>query len=250
VVKVFKGEVGTAPPPAARRNLDLVGPGDRGTTWAYVAPLALAASRLTDGLDELRDLPQGGTVLGVVGQQLILPTLIPGLFPPCPPHQTLEPRGIRLGPGAAEVVADFLQAVPECGEVHAGVDNREYIHRLHQGAINEAFPLHYFPHPSQQRLLIAPIVEQDEVLVSLQKIQEGIERFHLLVRAVRPEGIGSLRFVLDDDYAEKVGKARVLIALGIEEDLHGLLGQVRCAQDVDLLLADRQGLQGTVAGRP
>ena len=68
VVEVFEGEVGAAPPPAARRDLDLVRPGDGGATSASVASFASAASRLTDGLDELRDLHQGGTVLGVVGR--------------------------------------------------------------------------------------------------------------------------------------------------------------------------------------
>ena len=130
VVEVLEGELGPAPLPAARRDLDLVRPGDGGAAWAAVAPFASAACRLADGLDELRDLPQGGTVLGVVGEQLVLPDGLPGLLPACPPHQALEAGGVLVRPGAAEVAADLLQPVGEGGEVHAGVDGRQHVHRL------------------------------------------------------------------------------------------------------------------------
>ena len=153
------------------------------------SPLAPAPCCVPHGLHELRHLHQGGTVLGVVGDQLVLPALFSGPLPACPPHQTLEAGSAHVCPGAAEEVADFLQTVGECGEVHAGMNGREYVHRPGQGAINEAFPLHDFPHPAQQRLLVASVVEQGEVLEPAQEVQEGVEHLHLLVRPVRPEGV-------------------------------------------------------------
>ena len=104
VVEVLEGEVRAAPLPAARRDLDLVRPGDGGATWASVAPFASAACRLADSLDELRDLPQGGTVLGVVGQQLLLPALAPWPAPSVPATPgsggRRHPRPSRCSPGS------------------------------------------------------------------------------------------------------------------------------------------------------
>jgi hypothetical protein len=70
-------------------------------------------------------------------------------------------------------------------------------------------------------------VEQDEVLVAVQQVQEGIERLYFLFRAVRPEGVGLLGVALADDDAEQVGEATILVALDVEEDLYRLPGPVK-----------------------
>src|SRR5207253_142755 len=120
LVEGLDGEILPAPLLAARRGLDLVRPGDGGASLCCLPPFAAASCRLADGLDELRNLPQGGTVLGVVGQQLVLPALLPGLLPACSPHQALQPGGVRLRPFATEISGHLLEPVGEGGEVDAG----------------------------------------------------------------------------------------------------------------------------------
>src|SRR5262249_44640529 len=79
------------------------------------------------------------------------------------------------------------------------------------------------------------------------QVQEGVEDLDLMVWPVCPEGVHRLVVTLDHEDPQEVGEPTVLAALGIEEDLHRLPGQLGRAMDVNLLLADGEGLQRTVA---
>src|SRR5262249_43892188 len=74
VLELLKCESRPAPFLANHRGEDLVRPGYlvacRVVVYTFLTP---PSRRFGDDLDELRNLPQGGTVLGVVGQELILP---------------------------------------------------------------------------------------------------------------------------------------------------------------------------------
>ena len=91
-------------------------------------------------------------------------------------------------------------------------------------------------------------MKEGKVLAALQQIQEGVERLHLLVLAVRPEGVHLVAVALDHEDAQQVHETTILDALGVEEHLHLLVRDVGRAVDVDLLLADGQCLQGSVVG--
>ncbi len=91
-------------------------------------------------------------------------------------------------------------------------------------------------------------MKQDKVLAAVQQVQETVEYLHLLVRAIRPEGVHLLAGALDHEDAQQVGETTILDALGVEEHLHLLVWDVGRAIDVDLLLADGQCLQGSVVG--
>jgi hypothetical protein len=67
------------------------------------------------------------------------------------------------------------------------MDDRQDIDGAGKGSIDELLTPYDSPHPPQQRLFIAAVVEEGEVLVTGQQVQEGVERSGLLVRAVRPE---------------------------------------------------------------
>ena len=108
VVEILDGELRPTPLPTAGRCRDLVCPGDSGPIRGCLAPFTSAAGCFADSLDELRDLPQGGTVLGVVSEELVFPALLPCLFPASPPHQALQPGGVLFRPCAAEVPAHVL----------------------------------------------------------------------------------------------------------------------------------------------
>src|SRR6266481_4307698 len=111
MIEVLDRESRLAEFPPARRPGDLVRPSNGGATEGCLTTFASVAGCFAHGLDELRDLLQGGTVLCVVAEQLVLPTLLAHLLPACPPHQALEARGIFVRPGVAEVPGDILQAV-------------------------------------------------------------------------------------------------------------------------------------------
>src|SRR5215471_9778984 len=90
VVEVLEGETLPAPLLLGRLGGEVARPGDwRAGRWDNCALFSLA-SNLADGLAELCHLPQGNTVLRVVGQELFFPDRLPALLPACPPHQGLE----------------------------------------------------------------------------------------------------------------------------------------------------------------
>src|SRR5262249_35933030 len=122
--------------PSARMDDDLVCPGDLGTLRVVYSFLAPLSGRLTDGVDKLRDLPQGSAVLGVVGQQLVFPARVPRLLPTCPPHQALEASGVLGCPSAPQVAANVLEPVGEGGEVDVGVDDGQDVHGVGEQAVH------------------------------------------------------------------------------------------------------------------
>jgi hypothetical protein len=69
----------------------------------------------------------------------------------------------------------------------------------------------------------------------------------LLLLAVGPEREPLLHVPLDNRHADEVDEAVVGHPLKVQEDLHGAVRQFRRAEDVDALVADRQGLEGMVA---
>src|SRR3954454_1958684 len=83
VVEVREGELGTAELSAARQPADLIRPRD-GWVRQGGGVCTPASCGFADGLDAVRHLFQGGTVFGVVGEQLVLPTPVPGLLPARP----------------------------------------------------------------------------------------------------------------------------------------------------------------------
>src|SRR5262249_21714730 len=113
-------------------------------------------------------------------------------------------------------------------------------------SVHQLLSLHHLPHPSQQLPLVAAVVEEDKVLATVQQVQEGVERLHLLVWAFSPQRVHFLAVALHEQDTQEVDEAAVLAALGLEEDLDRLAGQIGRAVDVDLLLADGQGLQSGV----
>src|SRR5262249_29544266 len=96
-------------------------------------------------------------------------------------------------------------------------------------------------------LLVAAEMEQSEVLAARQQVQESIEGLHLLGWRVRPERVHTLYVAINDENTEQVDETAVLVTFGVKEDLHGRARQVGRAVDVDLLLADGEGLQRGMA---
>src|SRR5262249_544876 len=81
--EVVHDELAAAPLAAARRSRNLVGPGDHWGRGGVCCPFLPILCGIADGLDELRNPHQGDAILGVVGEEFVLPALLPGLLPAC-----------------------------------------------------------------------------------------------------------------------------------------------------------------------
>ena len=83
-----------------------------------------------------------------------------------------------------------------------------------------------------------------------QEVEELLEDARLVGGAVGPERVPLLGPVHLDDHPEQVIEAAFRVALDVEVDSRGGCWQLRRAEDVDLLLADGQRLQGVLVQLP
>ena len=82
----------------------------------------------TNSSDSLGDALCCLTVLGIIGEQLLLEAWLVRCFPFGSPHQSMKPSGVSLGPAKAEVSCDVFQAVRVGWEIDLGVEWAEHVH--------------------------------------------------------------------------------------------------------------------------
>src|SRR5271157_397975 len=115
-----------------------------------------------------------------------------------------------------------------------------------QHPVHLLFPLALLPHPAQEVLLVAPVAEDQKVIVASQNRQELLENLFLLASLVGPEGVATLRTTLVDDHADEIVKFIVRAPLNVDVDVHGFGEKLRRPVYIDLLVPYREGLKGVV----
>jgi hypothetical protein len=99
---------------------------------------------------------------------------------------------------------------------------------------------------STEHLLMAPVAEDQHVIVASHHVQELLEDSVLLIPIVRPEGVTSLHTLFDDDHANEVVIGLFWTAFHVEVNMYGTGGELRRPEHINLLVTYREGLEGMV----
>jgi hypothetical protein len=204
-------------------------------------------SRLGSGAGRRQEVghpPQGLAVLPIVGQQAVLQRRVVSLLPAPPPHDALHPRGAGFRPGEAEIPGDLLQAVAVDREVDVRVDHGQDVAQPRQDQPDFRLPARGLADPAQKRTLVAAVAVQPGVRVAAEDLQQLAEQLRLVGGCVDPERVLLPGRAVLHEHAGELAEAPLGVALQVEEDTAGSGRQLGAAQDVDLLLAQGQGLQG------
>src|SRR5262245_17122249 len=100
-IVVGTGESDSGPLSVIREGIRRLGPWDAGRCLVTRSSARFAVCRYDLG-DHLRHPLQGGAILQVVSQELVLEFLSVAPLPPPPPHQAEYSRGVLLRPREAE----------------------------------------------------------------------------------------------------------------------------------------------------
>ena len=103
-----------------------------------------------------------------------------------------------------------------------------------------------FAHSLEESRLVAPVVNQHRLLDGFEDGKEFPPNLPLVLDGVRPQAVLDGGFAIADAQADEVVEIAVGQALDIQIDGRAFDLQFRAANDVDLLLPNRQSLQRVV----
>src|SRR5438132_3059241 len=111
---------------AHRGHPDVLGPRHRSPGGA-IDPTAAGSLLVDDFGDALSNPPQGGAVLGVVGDKFLLDGIPAARLPRPSPRYTLGTGGVATRPSATKVGTHVFQPIRVSREVDSRVDDREHV---------------------------------------------------------------------------------------------------------------------------